>query len=339
MNFTAGIDVSAWQPKIDWSAARQGGVRFAFMKATEGLTYIDKTFAPNWLNTKRAGIVRGAYHYLLGGMDAVQQADLFLKTVQFEDGDLPPALDLENTGNENVSNATMVAAAEAWLNRVAQVTNKTPMIYSGPFFLRDRITRPVLGPPLWAKKYPLWIANYVTNYHDGSMPVQPSGWQDWKFWQYTKTGHVAGIDGAVDLDWFRGSVADLYAFVGSAPAEPAVYVVKVNDSLQSIAKQYGVALLDLLDLNPQLLTPGMTLKIPTSVADNAQTNVPADTPSPSPADPPVMPGFVQYTVKSGDNLSLIAVHFKTSVDKIVAENRLANPDKISVGQVLKIPVG
>jgi GH25 family lysozyme M1 (1,4-beta-N-acetylmuramidase)/LysM repeat protein len=310
------------------------------MKATEGLNYIDKTFAPNWLNTKRVGIVRGAYHYLRGEVDGAQQADLYLKTVQFESGDLPPVLDLENIGNENISNSVMVARAEAWLNRVVQVTNKTPMIYSGPFFLRDRITRPVLGPPLWAKKYSLWLANYLLNLHAGSLPIQPSGWQEWKIWQYTDKGKVPGIDGLVDLNWFRGTMEELYAFVGGTPSELTSHTVQASDSLHSIAGQYGVALLDLLELNPQLLKQGMTLKIPPVILDSAITNVAPDATNPSVTDQqPVQAGFVQYTIKAGDNLTIIAARFNTSATKIAAENRIANPDQISIGQVLKIPTG
>lgn len=46
-----------------------------------------------------------------------------------------------------------------------------------------------------------------------------------------------------------------------------------------------------------------------------------------------------YTVQTGDNLSSIAVQFNTSVDEIVALNNLANPNALSVGQVLRIPGG
>ena len=340
MAFIPGIDVSAWEPNIDWEAVKQSGVRFAFMKATEGVHYADKTFAQNWLNTKRIGIIRGAYHYLRGDVDAEKQADLYLKTVTFESGDFPPVLDLENIGNENISNSVMVSRAETWLNKVSQVTNKTPIIYSGPYFLKDRITRPVLGPPLWAKKYTLWLAHYLLNYHEGSMPMQPASWQDWKFWQYTDRGHVPGIEGGVDLNWFRGSLDDLYAFVEAKAPEPGFHTVKENESLQSIAKMYGVAVLDLLDINPQLLVKGMALKIPPFASSSAKTNVPPDTPNIAVTEPQApVAGYVQYAVKKGDTLAGIASQFRLSVEKITAENRIANPDQIVVGQILRIPKG
>ncbi len=42
---------------------------FAFAKATDGVSYVDPTFAANWVAMKQAGLVRGAYHYFEAGMD------------------------------------------------------------------------------------------------------------------------------------------------------------------------------------------------------------------------------------------------------------------------------
>lgn len=55
-------------------------------------------------------------------------------------------------------------------------------------------------------RYPLWVAEYGV-----SSPKLPSGWTGWTFWQYSETGTVAGVSGAVDLDVFSGSLADLQA--------------------------------------------------------------------------------------------------------------------------------
>lgn len=48
-------------------------------------------------------------------------------------------------------------------------------------------------------------------------------------------------------------------------------------------------------------------------------------------------GYVTYKVVSGDNLTKIAAKFKTTIDKIVSLNEIANANMIYVGQVLKIP--
>jgi lysozyme len=39
-----GIDVARYQGRIDFNAARGGGVHFVFMKSTEGKDYIDPNF-------------------------------------------------------------------------------------------------------------------------------------------------------------------------------------------------------------------------------------------------------------------------------------------------------
>lgn len=43
-----------------------------------------------------------------------------------------------------------------------------------------------------------------------------------------------------------------------------------------------------------------------------------------------------YTVKSGDTLSDIAKTYQTSVEKIVEQNKIANPNVIHVGQTIEI---
>jgi len=343
MPYVPGIDVSGWEPNIDWRAVRASGVRFAFLKATEGTHYVDPTFAPNWVNTKRVGIIRGAYHYLRGGVDGAAQADFFLKQVKLEEGDLPPVLDVENIYNEDVSNQTMIARAEAWLKKVEADTGVRPIIYSGPYFLKDRMFHPIFGTPNWAKNYKIWLANYLDHYQEGSLPLQPKNWQNWLFWQYTDKGIVPGIEGGVDLNWFRGSLDDLYALAGGKEPEPAKHIVKTKDTISSVAKQYGVTVFELIEANPQLLKEGAVLDIPIVATDVATTNVdPGSITGSNTGTSSTPPGtdeqdFITYKVQEGDNLSFIAVRFNTTVDKIAAANGITNPNIISVGKKLKIP--
>ncbi|TAE47696.1 MAG: hydrolase, partial [Oscillatoriales cyanobacterium] len=58
-----GIDVSDYQPNVNWQAVAKGGILFAFVKSTEGATLVSQTFARNWGGIKAAGIQRGAYHF------------------------------------------------------------------------------------------------------------------------------------------------------------------------------------------------------------------------------------------------------------------------------------
>ena len=49
-------------------------------------------------------------------------------------------------------------------------------------------------------------------------------------------------------------------------------------------------------------------------------------------------GYIYYVVKSGDTLSTIANVYKTALSKITEVNGIKDPSKISIGQMIKIPV-
>jgi len=75
-----------------------------FIKATEGTSLEDKSFASNWAGAQAAGLLRGAYHFYHPSVDPIEQADFFLsKVVTCE---LPPVLDVEAT--DNVANAKLI---------------------------------------------------------------------------------------------------------------------------------------------------------------------------------------------------------------------------------------
>src|SRR3954471_22493109 len=58
-----GIDVSHWQGTINWTSVKNAGYSFTFMKATQGNTYVDPTFATNISGATRQGIYVGPYHF------------------------------------------------------------------------------------------------------------------------------------------------------------------------------------------------------------------------------------------------------------------------------------
>ena len=58
-----GVDVSHYQGEIDWEALAAQGVRFAFIKATEGSGHVDERFFANARGAAAAGIPAGGYHF------------------------------------------------------------------------------------------------------------------------------------------------------------------------------------------------------------------------------------------------------------------------------------
>jgi GH25 family lysozyme M1 (1,4-beta-N-acetylmuramidase)/LysM repeat protein len=319
-----GIDVSHWNAGIDWVKVRATGQRFMVAKATEGITYMDDTFKANWLGSKTAGLLRGAYHFFRCNVDAKKQADYYIDYVRSvkDDGEFPPVLDLET--NDGLTKEKIVPAVKVWLDRVEAAFGRKPIIYSRTNFLQDNLSLPGGGPPPWAKDYPLWLAWYPFQFTDGMSPSLPRGWGSWTIWQYTDKGRLNGINSGVDLDLFNGSLQDLYKFAGAVIPDqtPKVHTVAAGDNFESIANKYGVTVRELVAANAQLLKAGDKLTVPVAIA------IPQEG----------ITGAVRtYTVQAGDNLTIIAGKFGTTVGAIASANNITNLDNISVGQVLKIP--
>src|SRR5215831_3258147 len=94
-----GMDVSYYEASVDWAAAHADGIDFAFIRATDGVQYIDPKFPTYWAGAKAAGVIRGAYQFFRPAEDPIAQADLLLaKTGPYELGDLPPVIDVEVNG-------------------------------------------------------------------------------------------------------------------------------------------------------------------------------------------------------------------------------------------------
>lgn len=321
MTTVPGLDVSYWQSEIDWADVRAAGRRFVFLKATEGLSYTDPTFARNWQNARSAGMLRGAYGFFHPDQDPRQQARRFINTIKDikDNGELPCSIDLEVT--DSISNQKIISGAKIWLDEVELAFGRKPMIYSGVSFLETSFADQG-GPPAWAGDYALWLGWFPDRYQPGMSPLMPRGWTGWTFWQYSGKGSINGIPTEVDLDLFNGSLDQLQALAEAGPAtpKPTTHLVAAGDSFQSIADRYCVSLGALMAANPQLLKVGDILHIP------VQTPTPLP-PGPAPAT---------YTVKAGDTLSAIAAKYSTSVSAIAAKNKIQNPNLIQVGQVLAI---
>jgi len=191
-----GIDVSHYQKAIDWPSVQEQGVQFAFMKATEGISYMDSTYCDHWEKTKRMGIKRGAYHYFHPRLSALRQAQNFIYSVDLQVGDLPPVIDVEVTNN--ASREVIVNRLRSWLQIIEFEYKVRPIIYTNLNFYYEYLSEDF-------KDYPFWIARYSSE-----TPLLTVG-QEWKFWQYGQNGRLDGIKGPVDLNVFNGTLEELEA--------------------------------------------------------------------------------------------------------------------------------
>ena len=225
-SWVTGVDTSQYQhpngAAIDWATVRASGVRFAFLRATRGSSpsgpgrYTDPWFATDWQAAGDAGLYRGAYHYGTPSLpisNARADAQHFVAVTGSMHGprDLPPVLDLEEA--DGLDPDQLGDWTAAWLDEVTRLTGRRPMIYTGQAFWQDAMagTRRFSDELLW---YARW------NSGDAPAGLIP-GWSDWTFWQWT-IGTSPGISSNVDLDRFRGSVADLEALTAPVAAAPAV---------------------------------------------------------------------------------------------------------------------
>jgi lysozyme len=191
-----GIDVSYHQETIDWPRVRRAGIRFAFIRVSDGVSIHDAKFATNWAEARRAGVVRGAYQYFRPDQSVTAQAELMVQAMRSRGpGDLPPALDIEVDGG--LATTIVAARATAWIAHVRDRLGVEPIVYTGSDLWRN-------GGADALGSQPLWLAHYTR-----SCPVIPAPWTRWTFWQHTDHGAVPGIEGPVDLDRFAGALDEL----------------------------------------------------------------------------------------------------------------------------------
>jgi GH25 family lysozyme M1 (1,4-beta-N-acetylmuramidase) len=199
-----GIAVSHHNRNVNWREVKNAEIAFAYLRATQGAGNVDPMFNDAWNAAKREGIIRGAYHFLIGG-GATEQADNFVRTVgQLDPGDLPPVVVFQ--ANPQGPSAT-VEDLVSWLEVVERRFGARPIIYSGNYL------RTLVGASAPDKLlgYPIWLAQY------GPTPVVPAGWDRWTFWQFTdgslgpEPHSVPGL-GPCDISRFNGSLQELKAF-------------------------------------------------------------------------------------------------------------------------------
>jgi LysM repeat protein len=108
---------------------------------------------------------------------------------------------------------------------------------------------------------------------------------------------------------------------------PLVHMVQRGESLDSIARKYGVTVQDLAAANG--MTPTSTIYVGTQL--RVAPLPPTFTPDPHSTG--------VHIVRSGDTLGSIAVTYGTSVNRLVEINAITNANRISIGQRIRIPGG
>ena len=187
----AGIDVSKHNGNIDYNQVVADNYQFAFIKASEGKTYRDDAFDRNYRAARSAGLKVGAYHFFRKNRTGQEQADNLLGVIKGKHLDLPLVIDLEDDWGNGATTSRQTA-----IDRVIEMVN----------ILNDKGYQVIIYTNLdgYEKYYKkmlvncdLWLCSFTS---PDLLPHLPHCFQ-----QYSHEGTVAGVEGKVDLNIFRGS--------------------------------------------------------------------------------------------------------------------------------------
>lgn len=176
------FDVSHFNARCDFVAAKAGGFDGAYLKATDGASFTDPLFAVRRAAAKAAGVPVGAYLFLRPDDPIAEQVARFVDVVSACDPlELRVALDHETASSRGP--AASAAAARNAAALLALHFGYAPLLYTYPSFITE-------GHCAGLDGFPLWIASY----NQTATPALPGVWSDWALWQ-TGQGVVPGVAG------------------------------------------------------------------------------------------------------------------------------------------------
>ena len=175
-----GIDISSNNSSLDIAYAKQQGIQYCYIKATEGKSYINPYIDKQYRDAKNAGMKIGFYHFANGNSSAETQADFFKSVIVKYGQDLMPCLDIEAGFVGNATDFTV--------NFINALGGKDKaIIYTGLSFYHERIN---------IKGYKIWVAAYGQS--------KPSMKDNYMVgWQYSDSG----LNGCTDMSEWYGDIS------------------------------------------------------------------------------------------------------------------------------------
>lgn len=260
-----GIDVSSFQGEIHWEEVKRDHIEFAILRAGYGRfpNQIDRRFEENYREAKRHKIPVGAYLYSYATTveEARQEARNLQGWLRGKRFEFPIYYDLEDQSQAFLSKRRLTDIAIAFCDEMERAGYFVG-VYANAYWLTTKLDHDRLTP------YTIWLADYAP---------EPSYRGEYKMWQYTSRGKVAGIHGDCDMDYCYQDFpkiikrAGLNGFERSDEPHPghkphiAVYTVQKGDTLIRIAERYHTTWQRIARENriadPRFIYPGQKLKI------------------------------------------------------------------------------
>lgn len=306
-------DISHWIPVKNWSQAK-ANCPFIISKATQGTNYIDPTLDSFIKGCEANGIPYWLYTFLNKGNERAQ-AEYMVRVCKPKVGKYfrGYVLDIERNNT--------AAGVQSALDYLKSLGGKC-MIYT--MYAQYSIYKNVIANR--GSSCAWWEARYGAN--NGSYSSKYPCHSGVDLHQFTSKGTVTGIGYPVDLNRVCGSKKIAWFTGGGATPAPApkpspAPVKKSNNTIadEVIAGKWG----DGADRVKRLTSAGYDAKaIQALVNQKLKGKTPAK------------PTAQYYTVKKGDKLSAIAKKYGTTYQNLAKINGIANPNKIYVGQKIRV---
>ena len=314
-----GVTLNEFSAAYDLSAAQSGGVSAAILRATAGADYVDASLTATAQSARENNLRLGFYHYLTAEDEeaARAQARFFANTISGYEASLRPSMRFDTLNGLSFDTANRIASA--FLAEVQAAIGVAPAVYT------DAESASLLWSKAIADSYPLWVIDGS----GGSAPqLTNSPWKSWIGWQYASLDSPGCSGGSVPISRFTADmlaqqiVVQRAAAAESEPTQKLICVtVRLGDTLTAIANLFGTSVDDIVKLNrirnPNLIYPGQRLYL--RVAESVP-----------------YPCCDTYTVCRGDTLSGIGARFGVSWRHLASINEIPNPDRISIGQQIKL---
>jgi lysozyme len=305
-----GIDVSQHQANINWENVKNNGVQFAILRlgwiGNKNNHTIDTKFERNYAECKRLGIPVGVYVYVYSSSTEATKsgANWTVERLKGKNLELPVYIDMEDASISKLGKDKLTEMVFEF-NKIIEASGRWAGVYANKnwfdnYLHKDNIKR----------RFTTWIAHYGINEntYNGQYDIL----------QYTDKGSIAGINGKCDLNvMYRDLVGEIRGNKTPVNPTPTPTPKKSNEEIAEEVKKglWGNG----EERKSRLEAEGYNYTEIQNIvnASYKQTET-------------------YYTVKSGDTLSKIAAKFGTTYQKIAKDNGISNPDKIYVGQKLKI---
>ncbi|MDR1883593.1 MAG: hypothetical protein LBR26_12550 [Prevotella sp.] len=193
--FVKGVDVSHHNSILNWESVSERNITFAYLKATEGTGHEDRNYPYNYDLAREANIKTGSYHFYSFGLSGKEQARHFLKTARFNTGDMLPAIDVEHSPANPYSKdkkyvEIVISELKALENELYGRFGIHPVIYTNKDCYKLYIKDNFPGNPIW-----------MCDLHN-----EPSDdIKNWRIWQFSHKGKLPGVNGGIDLNYYRHS--------------------------------------------------------------------------------------------------------------------------------------